>query len=105
MKVKYLMAGIPLALMFLLASTAQADVLTTGEGAQRYRHASLPSRGLTMAQVEQRLGAPVSRLSPAGGDSAVHPVIHRWQYNGFTVYFERDRVLHSVLDMPPSRGG
>lgn len=55
-----------------------------------------PARGLSMAQVEKRYGAPKAKLAPAGGDSAVHPVINRWQYDGFTVYFERETVIHSV---------
>lgn len=104
MKVKCLVATGALALMTVMAPAAQADVLSTGDRAQQSRVAVLPSRGQTMAQVEQRMGTPLSRLSPAGGDSAVHPVINRWQYQGFTVYFERDRVLHSVMDTPPTRG-
>lgn len=104
MKVKCLVASSALALMTVMAPAVQADVLNTGERTNQMRSTALPSRGQSMAQVEQRLGAPLSRLSPAGGDSNVHPVIHRWQYQGFTVYFERDRVLHSVMDTPPTRG-
>jgi hypothetical protein len=55
-----------------------------------------PSRGMSMAQVEKRYGAPLEKLPSAGGDSARHPVINRWRYNGYTVYFERNRVIHSV---------
>lgn len=103
MKVKCLVASVALALMTVLPA-AQADVLSMDERTVQLRPTAMPSRGQSMAQVERRLGAPLARLSPAGGDSAVHPVIHRWQYPGFTVYFERDRVLHSVMDTPPTRG-
>jgi hypothetical protein len=48
--------------------------------------------------VEKRFGAPQAKLPPAGGDTALHPVINRWQYNGFTVYFEKNIVIHSVRD-------
>lgn len=56
----------------------------------------LPTRGMSMTQVERRYGAPVEKLSPAGGDTRRHPTINRWRYAGYTVYFERSRVIHSV---------
>lgn len=51
----------------------------------------MPTNGLTMDQVEQRYGAPAEKISPVG-----QPPIARWQYAGFTVYFEHRLVLHSV---------
>ena len=65
---------------------------------QQERGASMPARGQTMAQVEQRFGAPSNKLQPAGGDAPRHPVINRWVYDRFTVYFERDRVIDAVLN-------
>jgi hypothetical protein len=51
-----------------------------------------PSAGMTKAQVQQRFG------EPAGFKDAVGmPPISSWSYNNFTVYFEYDRVIHSVL--------
>jgi hypothetical protein len=57
-----------------------------------------PVRGMSMAQIEKRYGAPLAKLPAAGGDSPRHPPINRWQYDGYTVYFERDRVITSVMD-------
>jgi hypothetical protein len=51
-----------------------------------------PQRGLTMSAVEARFGAPQNR-HPAVGK----PPITRWDYPGFAVFFENDRVLHSVV--------
>ncbi len=51
----------------------------------------LPSRGMTMAQVEKSHGAPEVRRSPVGD-----PPITRWEYSGFVVYFEYRHVIHSV---------
>ena len=59
---------------------------------------NLPSRGLTMAQVEARFGAPAQRLEPRGGQKRDWPTIHRWVYPGYTVYFERTRVIDVVLN-------
>ena len=52
-----------------------------------------PTRGLTMEQVRQRFGAPVKEL-PWVGD----PPITRWVYDRFTVYFEGNRVINSVVN-------
>lgn len=60
----------------------------------------LPARGMSMAQVEQKYGAPKRKLSPRGGDSAKHPVINRWDYATFIVYFEHSHVIHAVLNTP-----
>jgi hypothetical protein len=51
-----------------------------------------PSRGTTMAQVEQRFGAPVERHAAVG-----QPPITRWVYADFIVYFEYDHVVHAVV--------
>lgn len=59
---------------------------------------ALPARGLTMAQVESRFGAPAERLDPRGGQSRNWPVIHRWVYPEFTVYFEKSRVIDAVVN-------
>lgn len=67
---------------------------------QQEKGMNLPVRGLSMAQVEQNYGAPLRKLSPRGGDTKKHPVIHRWDYAKFIVYFEHDHVIHSVLNTP-----
>src|SRR5215470_13560909 len=68
------------------------------ERVQQENSANLPARGMTMARVEQQYGAPASKLAPAGGDSPKHPVINRWVYDRFTVYFEKDRVIDAVVN-------
>ena len=51
----------------------------------------MPERGRTMEGVRSRLGEPRRVIGPVGS-----PPITRWVYDEFTVYFEHDRVLHSV---------
>ncbi|HET6545320.1 MAG TPA: hypothetical protein VFG55_01085 [Rhodanobacteraceae bacterium] len=83
----------------------RADTLLMNQVQQEHRR-DLPGRGLTMAQVERRYGAPVEKLPTRGGDTPKHPPINRWRYADYTVYFERNRVIHSVLDGALSgRGG
>lgn len=55
-----------------------------------------PGKGMTMSSVEQRFGAPAQKHAAVGGGSAQQPPIIRWDYAGFAVFFERDRVIHSV---------
>jgi len=84
-----------LALAF--AAPAQADRLLI-ERVQAGDAAQLPARSQSMAQIEARFGTPQQRLEPRGGQRAAWPVIHRWVYPEFTVYFERDRVINAVLN-------
>jgi hypothetical protein len=64
------------------------------DGALQVRESALerPSRGMTKAAVEQRFGTPLSRSAAVG-----QPPISRWDYDGFVVYFEHDRVIHAVV--------
>jgi hypothetical protein len=52
-----------------------------------------PGRGMTMHAVEAKFGAPAARHEAVG-----EPPISRWDYPGFRVFFERDRVIHAVVD-------
>ena len=51
-----------------------------------------------MAQVEARYGAPAERLDRRGGQKRAWPVIDRWVYPAFTVYFEKGRVIDAVAN-------
>ena len=50
-----------------------------------------PKRGSTMTEVLLHFGAPVEKHPTVG-----QPPITRWDYAGFAVFFEHDRVIHSV---------
>lgn len=63
-----------------------------------------PERGLSMDEVEKKFGAPVTRHEAVGGGTPQHPRITRWDYKGFSVFFEGDHVIHSVVtngETPP----
>ena len=79
-----------------VAGDAQGDTLLI-ERVQE-KPANLPSRGMSMAQVEARYGAPADRLEPRGGQKQTWPTIHRWAYPAFTVYFERSKVIDVVVN-------
>lgn len=56
----------------------------------------LPRRGISKTQVEAQYGPPITR-HPAVGD----PPITRWDYQGFSVFFEYQHVLHAVIPDEP----
>jgi len=56
-----------------------------------------PKRGLTMSQVEAKFGAPVQKHAAVSDPGTAHqPPITRWDYTGFSVFFEHDRVIDTV---------
>ena len=77
------------------AQVVQGDVLLI----QRVQEepGNLPSRGMSMTQVEAKYGAPSERLDPRGGQKRDWPTINRWTYPSFTVYFERSKVIDVVM--------
>lgn len=80
----------------VIASNAGADTLLM-ERTQKEASQALPTRGMSMAQVESRYGAPRAKLDPRGGNKPQHPVINRWEYDNFIVYFERTHVIDAVV--------
>jgi len=52
---------------------------------------SRPTRGMSQTSVQSKFGSPAAVKSPVGD-----PPITRWEYQNFIVYFEYDKVIHSV---------
>ena len=81
----------------VVSGAALADTVVVNDQVQvRQAQTAVPKRGLTMNEVEKQFGAPVTRHPTVGGASVHQPPITRWDYNGFSVIFERDRVVDSV---------
>ena len=51
-----------------------------------------PKLGMSMEQVKAYFGEPTQVTGPTG-----KPAIYLWKYAEFSVYFEGEHVLHSVL--------
>lgn len=82
--------GIGLLLAAWMAPAA-ADVLLIEEVRERMQR-DLPENGMTTAEVADRYGEPARRGQPVGD-----PPITRWTYDDYSVYFEYDLVIDSVL--------
>lgn len=80
--------GLLAALLAASPVLIHADTMTLGPLGPA---AEGPKRGITMAEVEASIGPPQSTSGPVGD-----PPITVWHYPTFNVYFEYDRVLHSV---------
>ncbi|WP_020648462.1 hypothetical protein [Solimonas variicoloris] len=85
-----------------LAGAGQLD-LPAAETAPESKPIVLPQRGQAQASVLREFGEPRARHAPAGGGSAQHPPITRWDYDGYSVFFERTTVIDVVTkgDPPP----
>lgn len=95
------MTRMVLALMFSATITACYGLLTAGslaadvlliEEVRQAARMDLPTNGLKQSDVRNRFGAPTKEYAAVGD-----PPITRWDYNGWSVYFEYDLVLYTVL--------
>lgn len=64
--------------------------------------AVLPHRGQSMQAISKQYGEPRIRHAAAGGDTPLHPPITRWDYDGFSVYFEHTHVITTVVPSQPT---
>ena len=83
-------------LLILLSPAVTADVLTIpnlgNHATDPADNIIRPDRGMTMDEVTAQFGNP-KQIKPAVGN----PPITRWVYDRFTVHFERNYVIHTVV--------
>jgi hypothetical protein len=86
------------------APALHADVLSLPEAdvAAAPVPTPLPQRGMTMNTVTQRFGEPAQRHAPAGGGGPKTPPITRWDYDGYSVFFENSTVIDVVVKDAPA---
>lgn len=75
----------------LATSGGYAEDVAVPIGVQGDSNVQTPGRAWSQAKVQENFGNPSSRRGPVGD-----PAITVWNYETFSVYFEQDRVLHSV---------
>ncbi len=92
-----LFSSLSIAALLAFAGAASADTLLV-DRVQQEAKAQMPTRGMSMSQVEARFGAPGEKLEARGGQKRQWPTIHRWVYPGFTVYFEKNHVVDAVAN-------
>jgi hypothetical protein len=87
-----LMKTIILSAILLGSSPIQADNLQMPESVPMEVSIQVPGRGMTMTAVEEKFGSPEAKYDEVGD-----PPISRWEYPQFSVYFEYQFVIHSVV--------
>jgi len=86
-----------LALALVLGGPVAADELLV-DSIRSAPAVPTPRSGLTMSSVRQQFGDPVVEQPTVSVDGGpFQPPITRWDYDSFSVVFERDRVVHSVV--------
>ena len=86
-----------LTLILINSGPALADVLLV-DSIQSAPQIQTPRNGLTMSQIRQQYGNPASELPAVG-----NPPISRWEYDGYSVFFENDLALHTVIHQSASK--
>ena len=97
MRARYLLIAISLLATGTLPVPALSDTLVipdiSNQPANAPQDVPRPTRGLTMDQVRSEFGDPLQVFGPVGD-----PPITRWVYDKFTVHFESEYVIHSVVN-------
>lgn len=102
MRLKILAAAAVLScpvLCFAQASSEEVPeiiVVTQASGPATSSSSLLPGKGMTKAGVTSAYGQPATKRAAVGGGSRQQPPITRWDYDGFSVFFEYDHVVDAV---------
>ena len=82
----------------LLQAPAQAETLLVDRVQSETQ--AMPGRGQSMSQVESTFGAPRVKHAAISGPNnrRANPPITRWDYAGYTVYFEYNHVVDAVAN-------
>ena len=92
---KYSAAGLFVWTMALpVSGLASTETRTTSVSQQSVdlKHLARPGTGVSKEYVAKKFGDPVSK-EPAVGE----PPISVWHYDSYSVYFEHNKVVHTVL--------
>ncbi|MGH8218075.1 MAG: hypothetical protein ACREUT_05845 [Steroidobacteraceae bacterium] len=77
----------------LHSTAARAETIVVNDKVMvRDSNVARPTGGMRMEQVEKKFGEPTKRHPTVG-----KPPITRWDYPQFSVFFEGDRVIHTVV--------
>lgn len=78
----------------LLSTATHSETIKIGlsEQAEENKNINRPKVGMSMETVKSHFGTPPTISGPTG-----KPPIYQWKYADFTVYFEGEYVIHSVL--------
>ncbi|OUS06083.1 hypothetical protein A9Q81_04560 [Gammaproteobacteria bacterium 42_54_T18] len=73
-------------------SFAESIAVPAGQQGATNQNIERPARGSSKSQVSNQFGNPGQQTASVG-----QPPISQWVYDDFTVYFEDNYVIHSVI--------
>jgi len=79
------------AILLGLSPMSFANKMSVPVGGQTSQEIQKPKHGQSMQQIESEFGQPIEKSVTVG-----EPPITSWKYKKFTVYFEHNKVIHSV---------
>lgn len=101
--------------MFAVCTAARADNLAMPQTAEEATSnviteipaaappaIKLPTKGSEMRAVAKEFGEPKVKYPAVGGGQPRQPPITRWDYEGFSVFFEHSHVVDAVIPDQPS---
>lgn len=105
LKHRILLLALPLLAWSVVVSSADSEIRTEGDVLIIQEHVNpgmakrdarpetrVPTRGMNKENVRNIFGEPAREHAPVGD-----PPITRWDYADYSVFFEYDKVLHSVI--------
>lgn len=99
MRKTFLMTFLLLAVPF--PASAEALEMPAAESAAAPSIA-LPAKGSLTTEVRKIFGEPTTKHPAVGGGSRQQPPITRWDYPGFSVFFENNHVVDAVIPGAPA---
>lgn len=98
MRTSWLLLSVAIA----FSASASAETLSVHKAKTRINEIGYPARGQAAKQVIKQFGEPKLKHAPVGGGAPKQPPITRWDYEGFSVFFDAGHVIDTVVkDQPP----
>ncbi len=81
-----------ISLLFLSMNPATAEKVYIGDQQNTYQNINRPEKGTHVNTVLGQYGNPIQKHDAVG-----IPPISKWVYKDYTVYFEYEHVIHTVM--------
>ncbi len=92
-----LTASLTAAMLLTVSTASHAEILSIGKNVKIATKTETPRRGLTKQHVMKKFGKAKKTIVSSGKVTKRNPRITRWNYDNFSVIFENNHVVHTVV--------
>ena len=92
-----LTASLTAALLLSFSTASHAEILSIGKEVKIATKTETPRRGVSKSFVMKKFGKAKSTVVSSGKVTKRNPRITRWNYASFSVIFENNHVVHTVV--------